>query len=442
VVGAGFGGLATVRGLRGAAVDVLLVDQHNYHLFQPLLYQVASALLDPAEVAYPTRSILHHQANADFRLGRVINVDLASRRVETDRGPLSYDYLVLAAGSVDHFFGNASLEERTHGLKSLGAALDLRNHVLRCFEEAQWTGDPVTRRRLLSFAIVGAGPTGVEYAGALSELIRLALRRDFPQLDLGGVRVHLVEAAGDVLAPFAQSLRASARRRLASMGVEVHLNAPVREVREDGIVLGDGEWLEASTVVWCGGVRASEVGKLPGVQLGRSGRIVVKPTLQLPGHAEVFVIGDMAEVRAGKTTLPMLAPVAIQAGEHAARNVLALCRGELPQRFRYRDRGIMATIGRNAGVAQLGPLHLAGFAGWVTWIFVHLALLIGFRNRLVTLVNWGWEYVLRERPIRIIASREPAPAPPPQTGRSAPLSVGWRPGDASETSRPDRGPTR
>ena len=435
VIGAGFGGLAAVRRLRKAKVNVLLVDQHNYHLFDPLLYQVASALLDPGEIAFPTRAILHRQANADFRLGRVTSIDLPGRRVETDRGSLVYDYLILAAGSVDYFFGNASLEERTHGLKSLGAALELRNRVLHCFEEAQWTSDPKTRRRLLSFAVVGAGPTGVEYAGALSELIRLMLRHDFPRLDIGDVHVHLVEADTNILAPFAASLRASARRRLARMNVEMHMSAPAHEVREGGIVIGDGEWLEASTVIWCGGVRAANVGRLPGVRLGRGGRVPVEPTLQLAGHPEVFVVGDMAEVRVGDTALPMLAPVAIQAGKHAARNVIAMCCGEDLQRFRYRDRGMMATIGRNAAVAQLGPLRMAGFAGWLTWVFVHLALLIGFRNRLITMLNWAWEYVLRERPIRIIASGEPAPLgdgrPPPETSR--------RRGGEDETSRTGTG---
>lgn len=272
-------------------------------------------------------------------------------------------------------------------------------------------GRPRPARRLLSFAIVGGGPTGVEYAGALSELVRLALRRDFPRLDIGDVHIHLIEAANDILAPFAPSLRASARRRLADMQIEVHLGTPVQRAEDGRILVGTGEWLDASTVIWSGGVQASPLSAALAIERGRTGCVPVASTLQLPGHPDVLVVGDLAEFRDDGVPLPMLAPVAIQAGKHAARNVISMARGESPRPFHYRDRGCMATIGRHAGVAQIGPLRLAGFAGWMTWLFVHLALLIGFRNRLVTMVNWAWEYLLREHPIRIIATREPEPRP-------------------------------
>jgi len=409
VVGAGFGGLAAARALGDVPVDVVLVDQHNYHLFQPLLYQVATALLDPSEIAYPVRAAVRRRRNVDVRLARVTGLDLAGRVLLTSAGELTYDHLVLAAGAVNNFFGIRSAEENAHGLKSLGEALAVRNHLLSCFERAAWTEDPAARRRLLTVALVGGGATGVELAGACSELVHLVLRKDFPHLDLDEVEILLVEAGGTLLGNFAPSLQRAAIRTLERKRVRLLFDAQVASVDERGLHLRDGRTLEAATVVWTAGVRASPVAAWLGLPTDSQGRVEVGPTLQLPGHPEVFVIGDMARVAGrGGAPLPQLAPVAMQEAKHVARTIAGGLRGEPPRPFRYFDKGTMATIGRNAGVAQIGPVRLGGFLGWVTWLFVHLILLVGFRSRLVALLNWAWDYVAYDRPVRLIAR----PAPP------------------------------
>jgi NADH:quinone reductase (non-electrogenic) len=408
VVGAGFGGLTAARALRSAAVDVLLVDQHNYHLFQPLLYQVATALLDPSEIAYPVRAALRRHRNVDFRLARVTGVDLEGRRLHTACGEVAYDRLVVAAGAVNNYFGLESVEEHAHGLKSLGEALAVRNHLLACFERAAWAQDPGERQRLHTVVLVGGGSTGVELAGAVSELVHLVLRKDFRHLDVREVRVLVVEAGDTVLGAFAPSLRRAAARTLVRKQVNLLFGAQVASVDERGVSLRDGRRLEAATVVWTAGVRGAPLGGWLGAQVDRQGRVPVGPTLQLPGHPEVFVIGDVARVEDGRDgVLPQLAPVAMQQAEHVAATIAGGLRGEPPRPFHYRSRGTMATIGRNAGIAQIGPLRLAGFLGWVTWLTVHLVLLVGFRSRLVALVNWAWDYVVYDRPVRLIAS--PAP---------------------------------
>jgi NADH dehydrogenase len=407
IVGAGFGGLAAARALRGVPVDAVLVDQHNYHLFQPLLYQVATALLDPSEIAYPVRAALRRHRNVDFRLARVTGIDLERRRLATTGGELAYDHLVVSAGAVNNFFGLTSVEEHTHGLKSLGEALAVRNHLLSCFERAVWSDDPEARRRLHTVVLVGGGATGVELAGAVSELVHLVLRKDFPHLDLDEVRICVLEAGDTLLGAFAPSLQRAAIRTLERKRVSLVFGAQVAGVDERGVSLRDGRRIEAATVVWTAGVKGSPVGAWLG-QVDRQGRIEVGPTLQLPGRPDVFVIGDLARVagRRGEP-LPQLAPVAMQEAKHVARTIAGSLRGEAPRPFHYRDRGTMATIGRNAGVAQIGPLRLGGFLGWVTWLTVHLMLLVGFRSRLVALLNWAWDYVVYDRPVRLIA----APAP-------------------------------
>ncbi|HEY2702113.1 MAG TPA: NAD(P)/FAD-dependent oxidoreductase [Candidatus Dormibacteraeota bacterium] len=413
ILGAGFGGLAAARALRGVPVDVVLVDQHNYHLFQPLLYQVATALLDPSEIAYPVRAALRRHRNVDFRLARVIGVDLERRRLTTTGGELAYDHLVVSAGAVNNFFGLTSVEEHTHGLKSLGEALAVRNHLLTCFERAAWSDDPGTRRRLQTVVLVGGGATGVELAGAVSELVHLVLRRDFPHLDLEEVRICIVEAGDTVLGAFAPSLQRAAIRTLERKRVSLVFGAQVAGVDERGVSLRDGSRIEAATVVWTAGVRGSPVGAWLG-RVDRQGRVELGPTLQLPGHPDVFVIGDLARVAGSRgEALPQLAPVAMQEAKHVARSIAGSLRGEAPAPFRYRDRGTMATIGRNAGIAQIGPLRLGGFLGWVTWLTVHLLLLVGFRSRVVALLNWGWDYVAYDRPVRLIAA--PAPSDPGDT---------------------------
>jgi NADH dehydrogenase len=402
IAGAGFGGLTCARALKRAPVDVLLVDRNNYHLFTPLLYQVASALLDPGEIARPVRQLIRPLRNADFMLAKITGVDLEQRRLLTEHGPLAYDYLVLASGSQSDYFGNASLVRHAFGLKDLDEGLAVRNRILMRFEEARWTDDRERRRMLLTFAVVGGGPTGVEMAGALSELIHLVLARDYRDLDLGLVRVVLLEAAGSLLGTFAEPLRDAARRSLEKKGVEVLLKAKVADVTANSISLADGHEIPASTVIWTAGVRASEVGSVLGLPLVRQARVQVLPTLQVTGHPEVFVIGDLAGAVDDGSPLPMLIPVAMQEGRHVAATIRDVLRGYGATNFRYKDPGIMATIGRNSAVAQLGPVRLTGFLGWLMWLTVHLVNVISFRSRVVVLVNWAWDYMFFDRPIRLI----------------------------------------
>ena len=409
VVGGGFGGLAAVRKLAGAPFDVLLIDRNNYHLFTPLLYQVASALLDPSEIAYPLRALIRRVRNSEFLLAEVTGVDLAARQVLLEgHEPVGYDYLVLAPGSATNFFGIPGLAERAHPLKSLGEALRLRNDVLSAFETARWETDPARRQRLLTFAVVGGGPTGIEYAGALAELF-VVLRRDYRELDVSAARIVLLEAADRLLGGFDAESAAHALETLRAKGVEVRLGAAVKEVSPGVVELASGESLPAGTVVWTAGVEASPLG----FGLGRPGRqrtLAVEPSLQLAGHPEVFVIGDLADA-AGPDgrPLPMLAPVAMQQGHHAARAIRSLASGVSVRPFRYLDRGIMATIGRNSAVVELRRFHFRGFVGWILWLGLHLLLLIGFRSRFVALVNWAWDYLFFDRPIRLIVRAESSP---------------------------------
>jgi NADH dehydrogenase len=404
IAGAGFGGLTCARALKHAPVDVLLVDRNNYHLFTPLLYQVASALLDPGEIARPVRQLIRPLHNADFRQASITGVDLDGRRLLTDRGPIAYDYLVLATGAQTDYFGNASLAERAMGLKDLDEGLALRNRILSQFEASRWSDDPDRRRELLSFAVVGGGPTGVEMSGAISELIRLVLRRDYRDLDINEVRVVLIEAAPYVLGAFVPSLREAARRSLERKGIDVMLGAKVETVTENSVRLVGGEEIPARTVIWTAGVKASDVGQAAHVQLTRQARIKVDPTLQIPGHPVVFVIGDLAGATdpASGAMLPMLIPVAMQSAKLAAGSISDMVANGGARAFRYKDPGIMATIGRNSAVAQLSWLHLSGFPGWVFWLVVHLVNVVSFRSRLVVLVNWAWEYMFYDRPVRLI----------------------------------------
>jgi NADH:ubiquinone reductase (H+-translocating) len=406
VVGAGFGGLSAARALRRADADVLVVDRHNYHLFQPLLYQVASGLLDPAEIAHPVRTVLRGHANTDVRMDVVRGVDLERRAVRCDVD-LPYDHLIVAAGAVTNHFGNAQIAAHTKGLKGLTDALSLRARVLDRFEMATETADVDERKRLLTFVIAGAGPTGVEYAGALSELFSHLLPKDFPHLDFTEVRVILVEGGRRVLQSFHPRLGAMAAGVLRGRGVDLVMGRTVAQADERGLTLDDGSRIESATVIWTAGVRASPLGEQLAERLGRSGRVPVRPTLQLPGHDEVQVIGDLAELDDSGTPLPMLAPVAIQQGEHAARNIMAVLGGGSATPFRYRDKGTMATVGRNFAVVQIGPIRVAGFVGWLMWVFVHLTYIITFRSKAVVLINWGWNYIFYDRPVRLITEVAP-----------------------------------
>jgi NADH dehydrogenase len=402
IAGAGFGGLTCARALRNVPVDVLLIDRNNYHLFTPLLYQVASALLDPGEIARPVRELIRPLANAGFRQAQVTGADLDRRVLMTDRGPIPYDYLVLATGSQSDFFGNASLAQHSFGLKDLDEGLALRNRILSQFEASRWVAEASIRRAMLTFAVVGAGPTGVELAGSISELIHLVLRKDYRDLDVGEVRVLLLEAAAAPLGTFVPALREAARKSLAKKGVKLMLGAKVESVTDDSIRLAGGEEIAAGTIIWTAGVRASDVGTAIGAQLGRQARIKVDATLQLTGHPVVFVIGDLAGATDGGAQLPMLIPVAMQEGRHVAATIAELVRNGGAKAFRYKDPGIMATIGRNSAVAELGAVHLSGFLGWSMWLAVHLVNVISFRSRILVLVNWAWDYLFYDRPIRLI----------------------------------------
>ncbi|HEV7194956.1 MAG TPA: NAD(P)/FAD-dependent oxidoreductase, partial [Pedococcus sp.] len=402
IVGAGFGGLTAARALRYVPVDVLLVDVNNYHLFTPLLYQVASSLLDPSEVAQPVRALVRPLHNCEFKMARVTGADIRAQVLHTDAGDEPYDYLVLATGSESNFFGNQSLERHATGLKQLPEGLAIRNWVISCFERARWSADPAERQRLLTFAVVGGGPTGVEYAGALSELVRLVLRKDYRNLDVSQVRVVLLEGASHLLGAFEPRLRDAAARSLRNKGVDVWFDALVKEVGDGGLELRDGRLLEAGTVIWTAGVRATDLGHQLGLEVSRSGRLRVGPTLQVPGHPEVFAIGDLASFEQAGQELPMLIPVAMQQAKHVGRAVRDLMTGKAVRPFAYRDPGIMATIGRNSGVAQLGPIRLSGFLGWLMWLGVHLINIVTFRNRVAVLLNWIWDYFFYDRPVRII----------------------------------------
>ncbi len=418
IAGAGFGGLTCARALKHVPVEVLMVDRNNYHLFTPLLYQVASALLDPGEIARPVRSLIRPNANVDFKQAEVTGADLDGRRLLTDRGDIPYDYLVLATGSQSDYFGNASLAAHALGLKDLAEGLALRNRILSQFEASRWATDAVQRRVLLTFAVVGAGPTGVELAGSLVELIHLVLRKDYRDLDLAEVRVLLLEAAAAPLGTFVPSLREAARKSLEKKGVEVMLGAKVESMDETSIRLVGGEVIAAGTVIWTAGVRASDLGTALGIELGRQARVKVESTLQVPGHPTAFVIGDLAGAIDGGTPLPMLIPVAMQEGRQVAATIEELVRNGGAKAFRYKDPGIMATIGRNSAVAELGAVRLSGFPGWLMWLVVHLVNVISFRSRVIVLVNWAWDYLFYDRPIRLILRAKPEgpPGTPSQKG--------------------------
>ena len=402
IVGAGFGGLRVARALRRAPVQVVLVDRNNYHLFQPLLYQVATAGLEPEEIAKPARAILRGQKNFDFRMIEVTRVDFAAKRLDTTAGPIAYDFLVLAPGGETNFFGLASLQRHGLGLKDIPDAITIRNHVLTCFELAMLEPDAEKRRALLTFIVVGGGPTGVEMAGALSELIRLVLVKDYPRLNIKDVRILLLEATDKLLPALPERLREAAGKTLWRKYVEVRFGATVADFDGRQARLKSGEIIPAQTVIWAAGVRAAPLAATLGLAPARQGRIAVEATLQLAGHPEVFIIGDAAYLEQDGEPLPMVAPVAIQMGESVARNIARQLRGQPLEPFRYHDQGTLATIGRNAAVAHVFGLQLSGFPAWVMWLVVHIIQLIGFRNKLFVLLNWAWDYFFYERAARLI----------------------------------------
>jgi NADH:quinone reductase (non-electrogenic) len=402
IVGAGFGGMRAARALRRAPVDVLLIDRHNYHLFQPLLYQVATAGLEPEQIAKPVRAILRGQDNLEFRMADVRGVDFSARRLDTDAGPVSYDSLILALGGETNFFGMAGVAKHGIGLKDIPEAVAIRNAILSSFEHAVLEPDAERRRALLTFLVVGGGPTGVEMAGAMSELIRLVLVKDYPRLNIKDVRVLLLEASDHLLGPMPVRLREAAAETLWRKHVDVRFGAAVEDFDGTQVRLKGGEVIPARTLIWAAGVRAAALAQELGLETARQGRVRVLPTLQAPGHPEVYVVGDSAYLEADGQPLPMMAPVAIQQAETAALNILRTLRGEPVRPFRYRDPGSLATIGRNAAVAYIGGFGFTGFPAWVVWLVVHLVQLIGFRNKLFVLLNWAWDYFFYERGARLI----------------------------------------
>jgi len=407
VVGGGFGGLAAARGLRKAQdVEVTLVDRRNHHLFQPLLYQVAMAGLSPAEIAAPIRSLLSTQRNTSVRLDEVRAVDTAAKQVQTARGALPYDVLVLACGARHAYFGHDAWEEHAPGLKSVEEATEIRRRVLFAYEQAEMETDPVRQKMLLTFVVVGGGPTGVELAGALGEMSRFTLARDFRHIDPALARVILIEAGPRILPSFPAELARRATRDLESLGVQVWTASAVTGIDATGVDVGP-ERIQTATALWAAGVQASPLAKSLDAPLDRIGRVIVEPDLSVPGHPEIFAIGDMACVRDHDgRPLPGLAPVAKQQGACVAENILRASRGEARLPFRYRDRGQMATIGRSRAICDLRRVRFAGFPAWLAWLVVHIYFLVGFKNRLFVVLSWAWSYLTFRRGARLIVDRD------------------------------------
>ncbi len=405
IVGAGFGGINAARSLRNANVTITVIDRRNHHLFQPLLYQVATASLSPADIAQPIRSILRKQPNVKAVLmATVTNIDLKEQRVDIDGESIPFDFLILATGARHAYFGHDEWERDAPGLKSLEDALEIRRRILLAFEDAERMSDENERIRLLTFVVVGGGPTGTELAGALAEISRQTLANDFDSIDPTWARIYLFEAGPRILSMFPEKLSDKAYRYLNGLGVQVRTGTPVTAVSTDGVVAG-GRAIPAATVLWAAGVTASPLGKSLGVPLDRAGRVQVLPDLTIPGHTNVFVIGDLASLSdSGGNLLPGVAQVAMQQGSHAALNIRRSLKNEPLSTFEYSDKGNMATIGRNKAVAEIRGRRLSGFVAWVAWLWIHIYFLIGFRNRLGVILNWAWSYVTFNRGARLITS--------------------------------------
>jgi NADH dehydrogenase len=439
ILGGGFAGLDAARTLHGVPVRVTLIDRHNYHLFQPLLYQVATASLSPGDIASPIRWVLRRQANVEVLLADVRAIDVAGHRVLIDTGPddrltigtaatapddhrrpatsvddpaidaaIDYDYLIVATGSTHAYFGHEEWARRAPGLKTLDDALEIRRQVLLAFEAAEREPDPASQRRLLTFVIVGGGPTGVELAGALAEIARQSLRQDFRRIRPESARILLLEGAPHILGTFPEPLRKAAARSLTRLGVDVRVGSIVTAVDADGVKVGN-ERIDAQTVLWAAGVAASPVARSLGVPLDRAGRVLTEPTLQVPGHPEIFVVGDLSALKQDDQWLPGVAQVAKQGGAHAARNVRRAIEGQPLRPFRYKDYGNMATIGRGSAIADIGRLELSGLAAWLIWVLIHIFWLIGFRNRIAVMSEWAWAYMTMQRRVRLITGEHLSP---------------------------------
>jgi NADH:ubiquinone reductase (H+-translocating) len=409
IVGAGFGGLAAARNLAAHTkndVQITIIDRRNHHLFQPLLYQVAMAGLSPAEIAIPVRTVMSPYKNAEVLLGHVDRVEASEQYVLRDGEKIQYDYLVLACGSIHSYFGNENWESHAPGLKNIEQATEIRRRVLEAFEQAECVSDPETQKELLTFVVVGGGPTGVELAGALGEISRYTLSKDFRHIDPRRTRIILIEAGPCILPSFDERLSRRATRDLEMLGVTVWTSTKVTDIRSDGVALGK-EFVRARTVLWAAGVKASPLGQCLNTELDRSGRVLIQPDLSVAKYPNVFVIGDQSLLKdeSGKP-LPGLAPVAMQQGWHAAKNILSLLNGRQTEPFRYLDKGQMATIGRRQAIAEFKGVRLTGFIAWLAWLLVHVYYLIGFRNRLFVLLQWTWAYLFYKRGARLIVGKE------------------------------------
>jgi NADH dehydrogenase len=404
IVGAGFGGLRAARVLARSKVDVLILDRNNYHTFFPLLYQVAAAELEPEDIIYPVRSTLRRHARVQLLVEEVLDVDPEKRLVKTEKHEFPYDYLIMAPGSTPHFYGVEGASDHTFQLRTIQDAIALRNHILLRFERALCETDPGKRRQMLTFAIVGGGPTGVEFAGALAELIRGPLSKDYQALDFKEVRFLLLEASDHLLTGLPEKLQRYALQRLQKMGMEVRLEAQVRRVTPESLSLQNGSVIALETVIWTAGVRGAAPAHNSFLPVRQNGQVSVLPTLQVPGQPRIYTIGDLAHFEDNDHPVAMIAPAAVQEGEMAARNILRQIRAEPPLPFHYQDLGRLAAIGRNAAAVQLAGRNFTGFFAWLLWLGVHIFRLIGFRNRLLVLIDWAWDYLFFERGVRLIVS--------------------------------------
>jgi NADH dehydrogenase len=413
IVGSGFGGLEAAKKLACKNVDLTVIDRTNYHLFQPLLYQVATAALSPADIAAPVRAILSKCRNVEVILAEVQSVNVDAKKVKTVDMEIDYDYLILATGARHSYFGHDGWEKLAPGLKSLEDAIELRRRILMAFEYAEKITDEEARRAAMNFVVIGGGPTGVEMAGAIAEISRYTLAKDFRHIDPSQARIILIEGEPRLLAAYPEDLSANAKKQLMDLGVEVRTNSRATNLTEAGVQV-DGEFVPCRVKIWAAGNNASFVGNTLGIPVDRVGRVIVKDDLTIPGHPEVQVIGDLANFshQTGEP-LPGISPVAMQQGRHAARNVLAMIRGRKPKRFRYWDKGTMATIGRNKAVADLRFVHLSGLIAWLAWLFVHIVFLVGFRNRLLVLIQWAWAYITFDKGARLITRNFQSEQRPP-----------------------------
>ena len=403
IIGAGFAGLTAAKRLRNAPVRITLVDRNNYHTFQPLLYQVAIAGLVPSQVAYPLRTIFRRQENLTFQMGEVTSIDFGAKFVKLNGSVIAYDYLILAVGGETNFFGMETVRENAFQIKDIESAVSTRNHMLKMFERASREADEEKRRAMLTFVVVGGGPTGVETSGALAELISHVMRKEYPTLDIRESRVLLLEARSALIESYPDELRRATHRLLGKKNVEVMFNARLSDYNGQRVLLADGTQIKANTLIWTAGVKAAGITGRLGVQVAGSGRIRTDATLQLPDHPDVYVLGDAAYLENGNgQPLPMLSTVAIQQGNVAAENIKRAIKGVAQKPFHYRDPGLLATIGRNAAVARLWGISFSGFIAWLIWVGLHIYRIIGFRNRLVVMIAWAWEYFFYDNQVRLI----------------------------------------